>query len=151
MDARKIVVAVDGSEHADKALDFACDLSKSKAAELVIAHVQKDKGAAVAPEELQRYNEVEHVNITEQEILAMAAKEVLHEAQKQARDLGVADSRAVLCEGNPVNALVELAETEKADLLVVGSRGISSLDSLLFGSTSLSLERKAGCTVIVVH
>ena len=75
----------------------------------------------------------------------------MQEAQKQAREHGVADSRAVLCEGNPVDALAELAETEKADLLVVGSRGISSLDSLLFGSTSLSLERKAGCTVIVVH
>lgn len=151
MDARRILVAVDGTDHADKALDFACDLSKSKAAELVIAHVQKDKGAAVAPEEIKRYNEVEHVNITEEEILAMAAHEVLHEAQKHAREHGVAESRAVLCEGNPVNALVQLAEAEKADLLVVGSRGISSLDSLLFGSTSLSLERKAGCTVIVVH
>ena len=151
MDARRIMVAVDGSKQADKALDFACDLSKSKAAELVIAHVQKDKGADVAPEEIKRYNEVEHVNITEREMLAMAAQEVLHEAQKFARGHGVADSRTVLCEGNPVNALVQLADTEKADLLVVGSRGISSLDSLLFGSTSLSLERKAGCTVIVVH
>ncbi len=151
MDARKIMVAVDGTEQSRKALDLACDLSKSKSADLIIAHVQREHGAPVVPAELKRYNELEHVKITEQEILQKVSNDILHAAQKQARESGVAKSEAKLCEGDPAESLVTLAADEAADVLVLGSRGVSDLDGLLFGSTSHQVEHKAGCTVIVVH
>lgn len=151
MDARKIMVAVDGSEQSDKALDFACDLSRSKSAALIIAHVQTEHGAPIVPDELKRYNELEHVKITEQEILQKMSNDILHAAQKHARESGVAQSQTVLCEGDPADSLVALAAGEEADVLVLGSRGVSDLDGLLFGSTSHEVEHKAGCTVIVVH
>ncbi len=151
MEARKIMVAVDGTEHSDKALDFACDLSKSKAAELVIAHVQTEHGAPVVPDELKRFGEVEKVKITEDQMLRMAANDVLNEAQRKARGLGVTDSKTVLCEGDPAGSLVALASSESADMLVLGSRGVTNLDGLLFGSTSQAVEHKADCTVVVVH
>ncbi|WP_452465163.1 universal stress protein [Nonomuraea recticatena] len=54
-------------------------------------------------------------------------------------------------EGDAVDALVKLAGTHRADLLVVGNRGLNSLAGRLLGSVPSSVTHRATCDVLVVH
>ena len=53
--------------------------------------------------------------------------------------------------GAPVTSLVEAAESAKADLLVVGSRGLNTLKGRLLGSVPSDVSRRADCDVLVVR
>jgi nucleotide-binding universal stress UspA family protein len=77
--------------------------------------------------------------------------EILHDAKERAHNAGAknVDERAI--EGAPVDALVHLAESEKADLLVVGNVGLSTIAGRLLGSVPANVSRKAKVDVLIVH
>jgi nucleotide-binding universal stress UspA family protein len=58
--------------------------------------------------------------------------------------------RAELRDGNPVSALVAVADEVDADLIVVGSRGLGGFPELLLGSTSTQLAQHSGRPVVIV-
>src|SRR5215470_10452126 len=77
-----------------------------------------------------------------------SAEGVVAEARRQ---LGERWSKVTACvlEGDPRDAIVEAAAAEKADLVLVGARGLGALASALVGSVSLGLARLAPCPVVV--
>jgi nucleotide-binding universal stress UspA family protein len=54
-------------------------------------------------------------------------------------------------EGDPVDALVDLVQKRKVDLLVVGNRGLNSLAGRLLGSVPANISHRASCDVLIVH
>ncbi|NIO42948.1 MAG: universal stress protein, partial [Burkholderiales bacterium] len=77
-------------------------------------------------------------------------KQILEGAESTAREHGVQEVVTVLEEGDPVDRILECAKRENADLLVVGSRGLSNLKGLFLGSVSHKLSQLVGCTCITV-
>ena len=77
--------------------------------------------------------------------------EILHDAKERARNAGAqnVEERAVV--GAPVDALVYLAEEAKADLLVVGNVGLSTIAGRLLGSVPANVSRRAEVDVLIVH
>ena len=69
---------------------------------------------------------------------------------ERARDLGVATAFLVW-EGNPGEAIVEAAESERVDLIVIGTHGRRGVNRSLFGSVSDHVVRNAPCPVVVVR
>ncbi|MEO6206764.1 MAG: universal stress protein [Candidatus Limnocylindrales bacterium] len=69
---------------------------------------------------------------------------------ERARDLGVATAFLVW-EGNPGEAIVEAAESEEVDLIVIGTHGRRGVNRSLFGSVSDHVVRHATCSVVVVR
>lgn len=63
---------------------------------------------------------------------------------------GVRDVETVLLEGDPVDRVVEFAEKNRPDLIVVGSRGLSTAGRFLLGSVSDGILHHAHCSVLVV-
>lgn len=61
-----------------------------------------------------------------------------------------AATRWVERDGNPVEVLLEAAEHERADLVVVGSRGLGGYPELLLGSTSTQVAQHAPCPVVII-
>ena len=53
-------------------------------------------------------------------------------------------------EGDPADCILETAAREKADMIVIGSRGLSNLKSLLVGSVSHKVSHLADCTCVSV-
>ncbi|MDQ2628797.1 MAG: universal stress protein, partial [Actinomycetota bacterium] len=76
---------------------------------------------------------------------------ILKEAKERAVAAGAyeVEERAVV--GAPVDALVELAESVNADLLVVGNVGLSTIAGRLLGSVPANVSRRAKVDVLIVH
>ncbi len=68
---------------------------------------------------------------------------------ERARDRGIA-ANFLIWEGEPAEAILEAAQAESADLIVLGSHGRGPLGRLLFGSVSERVGREARCPVVVV-
>jgi nucleotide-binding universal stress UspA family protein len=172
---KTILAATDGSAHARKAVEVASDLAAKYGAKLVLVHVLQQQKV---PATVRRALEVEHLAqpaesrplpSTDLSAIAVAAsdevsasqaalrqladawgQQVLEEAEGAARAKGVTSIRVVMDEGDPVACVVECAQRERADLIVVGSRGLSDLKGLLMGNVSHKLSQLAPCTCITV-
>lgn len=139
---KKIVVGNDGSDNAIEALEAAAQIAASFGAELVVAHVwhlppTAYVGAPYAPLDLSQQMEETKKRATDR------ASEIL------SRHNAVA--KAVELEGNPADAMIDLAEKEEADLIVVGSRGIGAVERFVLGSTSERIVRHSPCPVLVMR
>ncbi|MGV0645026.1 universal stress protein [Mycolicibacterium sp. XJ879] len=76
---------------------------------------------------------------------------ILREARERAHQAGAKNVEEKAVIGAPVDALVELAEEVKADLLVVGNVGLSTIAGRLLGSVPANVARRAKTDVLIVH
>ncbi|WP_193177116.1 universal stress protein [Oricola nitratireducens] len=140
----KIIVATDGSDHASEAIRVACDLAKKYGSKLHIVHTPQAIGDTL----IVGYTAVP-VPPTKEEI-EKAGREVIGAAEAEIREAGVSDFTSQLVSGDPAHAIVEEAKACKADLIVMGRRGLGSLTGLLVGSTTTKVAQLAPCAVLTV-
>jgi nucleotide-binding universal stress UspA family protein len=147
----KILVAVDGSEHAWKALDLAVSLAKGRDAELLIIHVVPYEPL---PEGLRAFARVENVPIEEENARYHQSKTLgdamTHAAETRARDQGLAKVTGWTAEGRPAEAIIEAAQERGVDMIAMGSRGLSDAKALFLGSVSHKVANHAHCTCVTV-
>ena len=139
---RRIMVATDGSEGADRAVDLAAELAKAFGGELLIVTV----GGNLSGEEMRQLERAEG-NIGE--ALDMLADQILTAAKTRAERLGIS-IRLRSAWGDPAQSIIETAARESSDTLVVGRRGRGRLAGLLLGSVSQKIASLAPCTVVIV-
>ena len=151
---KRIVVAVDGSVHSEKGLDYAIKLAKTFRAELQIVHVIKhleitrtivtqtfSSKAALASDEL-------HVGL-EREV-----SKWIEQYERKAKSAGVANvTTKILAEvgKSEVQMITEHADAVKADMIVLGSRGLGTFKRLILGSITNGVVNHALCPVFVVR
>ncbi|ARM75701.1 universal stress protein [Acidianus manzaensis] len=138
---KHILVAYDGSSHAKKALDIAIDLAKKYEAKLDVIEVVDSSvfaGAGLAP-----------VPSDVIESIYNRAKADIEDAKKAAKDKGI-DAEGVVLEGDPATAILEYTNKNNVDLIVTGSRGLSTLKRIFLGSVSTRIVQEAKVPVIVV-
>ncbi|GAA1192356.1 universal stress protein [Prauserella alba] len=137
-----VVVGVDGSEHARRALAYAFDAAQLRGVPLVAAHTWNDVIATEGP-----YAYPFPTDLTEVEA---AGRTLLDEALAPWRErYPEVEVREVLEAGRPVRAL--LRHAEGAQLVVVGTRGRGGFSGMLLGSTSQALVIHAPCPVVVAR
>lgn len=139
-----IVVGVDGSEHAARALDWATRQASLEHRPLALVHafhpVARTTLGALELEGVDRYELLRK--------LRHAARIALDEAIDRVRELEPGITvRAHLVDADARQALVEASRT--AHLLVVGSRGRGALVGLLLGSVSVAVSQLSDCAVVV--
>lgn len=175
---RKILIATDGSKHAEKAVEIGSDIAAKYGAEVVLAHVLL---SGEVPGDLRRMAEVEHLvdergqpvfprvpaaaepggatygardaddEARSYRILHAVGEKILESAESSAREHGVEKVRTQLLDGNPTDQVLKLIDKEKADLVVCGARGLSDLKALLLGSVSHKLSHLAPVTCMTVR
>ena len=146
-----ILVPVDGSEPAHKAVTVAGDLAGRYHARLTVIHVLRGAGSGLVPEELQPYLTAEHLRLTEHDIIQTAAREIVDREAEFLKRNGHADVDCCVEVGDPARTIVEYARTHGVDLIVIGSRGRGDLGGLLLGSTSHKVAHLAPCTCLTVR
>lgn len=149
---RKILVAVDGSSHAQKALETAVDIANGvKAEALGIVHVRPTVETWSAA---YGYEVAAYIDLHEQIIASLEAnaRRLLEEGSKQASGK-LQETRIVLHDeaGAVVPGIIDVVKREGYDLLVVGSRGMGRAAGLLLGSVSQALLARLPCSVLVVR
>lgn len=149
---KKFLVAVDGSEHGWKAADMAADLAKASDAELILLHVI-DELPVIAG--VGRYAQVEGVSVEELNARYRATRSlsdtVIDDAESRARDTGVTRVSSHVVEGDAAAEIVEQAKLVNADMVFLGSHGLSDIQGLLIGSVSHRVLHQAPCTCVVVR
>jgi nucleotide-binding universal stress UspA family protein len=140
---RTVVVGTDGSSSAERAVEQAVELAAADQARLVIVTAfertdsEPDEGVpadvrwmATDPNEAERH-----------------ARHGRHIAAER----GVSDVVVQALEGEPADELLDAADTFDADLIVVGSVGLTGSSRFLLGSVAGNVLHHASCDVLVVH
>jgi nucleotide-binding universal stress UspA family protein len=143
---KSIVVGTDGSDTATQAVRQAVDLARDVGAkiELVSAYEpvssQRLSGERLeAPEDLQwTINPREDVDST------------LEQAAATARDAGV-EVTIYARQGDPADAILDVAEEQEADLIVVGNKGMTGAKRFLLGSVPNKVSHHAPCSVLIIR
>jgi len=144
----RILICVDGSEPALKALDFAAKLADETKAELVILTVTEELYAGNGA--LQEYAKAEHLTIVWEDLSEGRARETLSIAHSRAAVRGGLRIREEWRTGNSTAEILRFAREQECDVLVVGHVGRSRLAGVLLGSVAFKLVTLAPCPVTVV-
>ena len=140
----RIVVGVDGSEHAERAVQWCAAHAAGLDAEVVVVHVVETPGygptmgpygAGIPPLTEEEREEIRDL--------------VARDWCKPLADAGVA-FRVTVMKGRPAPALIEVARTEGAGLVVTGRRSRGGLAECVLGSTSHQLSHHADCPLVIV-
>ena len=140
----RIVVAIDGSEEAAKAMVIACDLAQKYSSELHLVHSPQLETTAIAVG-----SGAVVIEPTEEQI-AEAGHKVMDDAIEQAKSLGCAHVKRVIGNGDPATEILNALKAADADLVVMGRRGLGRVSSLLLGSVSQKVSHDAECTCMTV-
>ncbi|MBR3119570.1 MULTISPECIES: universal stress protein [Oceanobacillus] len=142
MEYNNIIVAVDGSEAAEKAFQKSLDIAKRNNARLILAHVVDSRSFATA----------EAYDRTLSERAEEYAKELLDAYVANANAAGLTDLIRCVEYGSPkVKIAKDIAENFNADLIICGATGMNAVERFLIGSVSESITRYASCDVLVVR
>lgn len=138
----RVVAGTDFSDPSLPALNAAAEASQRMGGELVFAHAVELNPLAV-----YGGDPLAIMNVPALEEINEAARHRLDEA---ARQLGIR-AKSMVCQGPPAAALVELANTLEAELLVIGTHGRTGLTRFLIGSVAERVIQRASCSVLVVR
>ncbi|MCQ0987581.1 universal stress protein [Jiella marina] len=144
---KRILVPVDGSKMATRALDTAIGLAKTFGAELMTLCVYRHHSPLEASLSMVRARTPDRPD----DALKAYASEIAATAKDRALSAGVADAHAYAKRGNPSRAIVEFAKDHKADLIVLGARGNGDVEGFLLGSVSHKVASLADIPCLVVR
>jgi nucleotide-binding universal stress UspA family protein len=137
---RNIVLAFDGSDYSNKALQTAKSMTERFDATLWLVHVFRN------PSDFLGYTDYEKLYARRKSV----AQAVLDDAlQKLGTTTFIVNGE--LLEGSEAESILKVAESRKADLIVMGTRGFGAVKGLLVGSVSRKVIHYADCPVMVVH
>lgn len=173
--AERIVVATDGSDTGHRAVEFAATLSKKLGQALCIVHVLMHGRPS---EEFAKMAEIEGLakparksggtggmadpaafgglfpgaedEIGTARMITALGEHVAESAKKRAEEAGARDVTTRICAGDIADEILDVAEAEKADILVLGRRGLGRVREVLLGSVSQKVLHHADCKVVIV-
>ena len=133
----RIVVAIDGSDCATRAVSVAGELAQAFASEVIVVHLAETIAAWTLAVEAETPDE---------------AGNLADLAVRRLKDMGVSARAEVhtIVRGAVAHRIVDLAEAVDADVIVMGSRGLSDFSGLLLGSVTHRVLHQAKVPVLVV-
>jgi nucleotide-binding universal stress UspA family protein len=146
---KAIVVGIDGSETARGAMLKAADLAKLTGARVhLVTASPKGRLSELVGLDPMAAGMIESLVRTEEE-LTSASAEMLKRTAEELRKLGV-DVETYLIEDDPAGAIIGVAETTSADLIVVGNKGMRGAKRYVLGSIPNAVAHRAPCDVTIV-
>ncbi len=146
--ATKVLAAIDGSEQASKALDFAIDFARKYAGELHLIYAAPEQAP---PDALIEFARAEHLRDTPSAIYHAIGESLLRGAQNRAEEAELTAVFQHMDFGDAAKTIIDYAENHTIDVIVMGTRGFSELQGLLLGSVSMKVQSLAPCTCICVR
>ena len=143
---RSIVVGTDGSETAGKAVQEAIELAKAVGASIELV-------SAYEPVPTARLREEQRDTPQDLQWMVNPREEVdatLSDAADSVREAGI-DVNVYAREGDPADAILDVAEEKGADLIVVGNKGMTGAKRFLLGSVPNKVSHHAPCSVLIIR
>jgi nucleotide-binding universal stress UspA family protein len=142
-----IVVGTDGSDTASIAVRHAIALAVQLHARLqIVSAYEPTSDERLLLERTQVPADVEWTVNPRSDVL-----ELLERAQSEARAAGVGAVEAFARQGDAADAIIDIAEEQEADLIVVGNKGMTGAKRFLLGSVPNKVSHHAPCSVLIVR
>jgi nucleotide-binding universal stress UspA family protein len=141
-----IVVGTDGSDTAKEAVRQAVELAKSVGAELLLVSAYQPVSRVTVNHEARHLPEDMQWMVSAREDVAT----LLSEAAATAEAAGVA-VQTFPRQGDPADAILDVAEERDADLIVVGNKGMTGAKRFLLGSVPNRVSHHAPCSVLIIR
>ncbi len=140
----KVLVPVDGSKHSMEGMKVASHFAKAKDAETTIITIipyVADIDLELSPSERDRLLES----------MKRRGENVLKKAVDLLKSRGITKVKTILSTAaSPAQEIVNVAEKEKTDLIVIGSKGMGATARFFLGSVAANVVRHSSCCVYVV-
>jgi len=138
---KKILIPTDGSKNSERAVLHGINLAKPLNAEIIGVYVIDISAFLTLPETVVWENV--------KDLLFKEGENAVEFIKKEAEKAGV-KARTIIKEGSPAKDIAEIAEKEKADVIIMGTAGRTGLDRFLLGSVSERVIRTAKCPVTII-
>ena len=146
---KKILIPVDGSLHANKAIAFAASMTKPHDAQIHLLHVVKKTRI---PKEIEAYIKSEGIKETPDAVyFEMVGNQIIVAALDEAKKLGVENVKSTVISGDPAEEIIRFAKDHDFDLLVMGSRGLGKAKGFMLGSVSSKVCHGTDRTCVTVR
>lgn len=166
---KTVLTATDGSAHSGRAVEVASDIAEKFGARLIVLHIlaqgpltesqtrmvdtehlaQSAQAAAPSvadvPGRVKASSQSRAVVEQTWQVRRASGTEIVQQAERVAKSRGVLEITRKVHEGDPVKEILNEAEQEAVDLIVMGTRGLSDLRGLLLGSVSHKVCQLARC------
>jgi len=113
---KKVLVAVDGSVHAKRAVAYGAKIAAQNGAEVVLFHVMRHLGSDRVPAGLEDLEHVEHIRLTEADLMRNVADAVVSEARDLAGTQGATNVQAVIQDGDPATRIFDYCKACRATI-----------------------------------
>jgi nucleotide-binding universal stress UspA family protein len=149
----RILVATDASAASSRALEMAAQLAEQYKADLIIIHVIRDMQI---PFEIKEIPELESDTIesfatAREEIMRKVAESVLRDAKQKAEKAGASNVQTTIGTGDPATSILDVASRRKADMIVIGTRGLGKIKGQILGSVSRKVTNNAETSCLIVR
>jgi len=144
-----ILVATDGSDDSDAAVEAALDLAHDTSAKLLVLSVVPEASGDGGEEGDGGEGDAEPPPRDDDEEV-IEASDITNDVVDHAVEWGL-EARPLVWEGEPADAILAAAASEGADIIVVGSSGRSGVGRILLGSVSDDVIRRSPIPVMVVR
>jgi nucleotide-binding universal stress UspA family protein len=137
LEISKILVAVDGSEYSDKAFEYSTMMFKNHKSLLLVVHIIEELG---------------NIGYSISNQMEQDSQLILQKYQTKAENKGLQSSLRIIEDRgfSAAEKILEIAEKEKVDTIVVGTKGQKPTEQFLLGSTSYKVAHYSKCTVVIV-
>jgi nucleotide-binding universal stress UspA family protein len=145
-----IVLAVDGSEHSDRAAAFAGQLSKWSGEVVDILHVVHEPDVIPAAV-MREYSNLEHVYVSQRDMLEDVGTQIVANAAQIVRSNGGTVGHEEVEVGNTPQEISAYADRVNAHSIVMGRRGLGNVQGLFLGSVSHRVGHLSHRTLITTE
>jgi nucleotide-binding universal stress UspA family protein len=142
-----IVVGTDGSETATSAVRHAIELARELGARLhVVSAYEPVSDQRLRSERVELPKDLQWIINPREDVLAL-----LEAAEREAEQAGVTNVETFARQGDAADAILDVAEEQRSDLIVVGNRGMTGAKRFLLGSVPNKVSHHAPCSVLIVR
>jgi nucleotide-binding universal stress UspA family protein len=142
-----IVVGTDGSETAHTAVQRAIDLAAGLGARLqIVSAYEPVSDQRLRGEQVNVPADLQWMINPHDDVMAL-----LEAARLEAREAGVMEVETFARQGDAADAIVDVAEEQRSDLIVVGNKGMTGAKRFLLGSVPNKVSHHAPCSVLIVR
>jgi len=141
----KILVPLDGSEYADKALDYAIDLAKKFSSEIILVHVVPTTAAVITGPEVLGPS----LLLDLRKRLEESGHNILASGEAKTKEAGVKVTTK-LDYGSPADKIINMVKEGDISLIIMADRGLGAVARFFLGSVTDKVSHHATCPVLII-
>ncbi len=145
---KNILVATDASPASNRAINLAADMAGKYGATLHLLYAVREMQL---PPELKKMAEVEKIAGARTDVLDFVGRKILGDAESRALKKGATRVKSSLEHGDPATVILRYAKRRKADLIVLGTRGLGQVKGMLMGSVSRKVTNLSDISCLIIR